>query len=239
MKTLVLLALCGTTFAGREDDLAVARAIRSFNFLVIGKSTPGDPSTIGGVRTLIVQHLKKCSPKYSKSIRFQLDRSYKAKYKKDDEFLKYVSQMLAGGGRQGIAKLYGRYKASTKRDGVRVGIAEALGECGDPRALSTLLKLIHDKAPKVAAAAATGCGQYAKVKPKTRKAAMRKLIDRYMQVSDRAAGKKPESIQMRMYKAMDAAMRNTLKAFSGGENLDSALAWDAWYRDNATKPWPE
>ncbi len=160
-------------------------------------------------------------------------------YKKDDEFLKYVSQMLAGGGKQGIAKLYGRYKASTKRDGVRVGIAEALGECGDPRALSTLLKLIHDKAPKVAAAAATGCGQYAKVKPKTRKAAMRKLIDRYMQVSDRAAGKKPESIPMRMYKAMDAAMKKTLRAFSGGENLDSALAWDAWYRDNATKPWPE
>ncbi len=238
MRALVLLMLCGAVSAGREDDLEVARAIRSFTYLLMGRQ-PGSPSTIGGVRTVIVQHLKKCSPKVAKSIRFQLDRSYKKKYKRDDEFLKHVSRMLASGGKQGIAKLYGRYKASSKRDGVRVGIAEALGECGDKSALSTLLKIIHDKAPEVAAAAVTSCSVYAKVKPKTRKNAARKLIDRYMKVSDGAAGKKPESREMRMYKAVDAAMKECLKAFSGGESLDSALAWDAWWRDNATKPWPE
>lgn len=238
MRTLVLLMFCGAVTAGREDDLEVARAIRSFNFLLTSRQ-PGPPSTIGGVRTLIVRHLKKCSPKVAKSIRFQLDRGYKKKYKRDDDFLRHVSRMLAAGGKQGIAKLFLRYKASTKRDGVRVGIAEALGECEDSDALPTLLKIIHDKAPEVAAAAVTSCAVYAKVKPKKRKDAVRKLIDRYMKVSDGAAGKRPESRAMRMYKAVDAAMRESLKAFSGGESLDSALAWDAWWRDNATKPWPE
>ena len=32
-------------------------------------------------------------------------------------------------------------------------------------------------------------------------------------------------------------MNETLKAFSGGESLDSAEAWDAWLRENITKPW--
>ena len=102
-----------------------------------------------------------------------------------------------------------------------------------------LLKLIHDKAPSVAAAAVTSCAAYAKVPMKQRKASVRTLIDRYMKVSDAAAGKKKESIEMRMYKAMDVAMKATLKTMSGGESLDSALAWDAWWRDNATKKWPE
>ena len=235
---LLTLLLCTVASGGRQDELEIRRAIIAFNGLLIGR-TGTDPATIGGVRALMIAHLKKVGPKTSKSIRFQLDRAYKKKYKRDDEFLKEVSRMLAGGGKQGIAKLFGRYKASSKRDEVRIGIAEALGECDDKNALSTLLKVIHDKTPEVAAAAVTSCAVYAKVKPKVRKAAARKLIDRYMKVSDGAAGKKPESREMSMYKLVNAAMKETLKAFSGGESLDSALAWDAWWRDNATKTWPE
>lgn len=230
-----LLLLAAPALARNEADMAVAQAIREFNSILSGRQTTG----IESVRDTIVANLKNCSPKVAKSIRFQLDRGYKSKYKASDDFCKCISQMLAAGGKEGIAKLFHRYKASSKRHKLRVGIAEALGECGDEQALSTLLKIIHDKTPEVATAAVKSCASYAKVKADKRKNAMRKLIDRYMKVSDDAAGKKPESREMHMYKQMDPAMRETLKAFSGGESLDSALAWDAWWREKSKQPWKD
>ena len=99
--------------------------------------------------------------------------------------------------------------------------------------------MAHDKLPEVAAAAVRGCGNYPKVKVDKRKKAMRALIDRYAKVTDEAAGKQPDSVEMHMYKQVKPEMDKALKAFSGGEALDSAQAWDAWLRDNMTKPWPE
>jgi hypothetical protein len=235
MRLAILLLLCGAAFARNEADMRVANAIREFNMALTGQG-----GSIHSVRSVIVADLKSCSPKVAKSIRFQLDRGYKKKYKKDESFLKCISEMLAAGGKAGISKLYHRYKAESKRDGVRRGIAEALGDCGDPLALATLLKIVHDKAPEVAATAVRGCASYAQgAAGKVRKDTMRKLIDRYIKVSDGAAGKKPESREMKMYKAVHPAMKTTLSAFAKGEELDSALAWDAWWRDRATQKWED
>jgi hypothetical protein len=76
------------------------------------------------------------------------------------------------------------------------------------------------------------------VAPDKRKAAVKKLVDLYGKVTDDAAGKAPETKQMKMYEALRPAMNETLKAFTG-EALDSAAAFKAWWQENATRPWPE
>ena len=83
------------------------------------------------------------------------------------------------------------------------------------------------------------CGNYPKVKVDERKASMRKLIDLYKKHTSDAAGKDRESKQMQMYLKTKPAFDKTLKALSGGEELDSAEAWDTWLRENMTKKWDE
>jgi HEAT repeat protein len=234
-RTVVLLLVASAAVADRGADLAVANAIREFNFILIGRSS----GSIESVRDRIIANIGDCSPRYAKSIRRQLDRAFTYKVKHDDHFYKCTAEALAGCGEPGIKMLYKRYKSSKKRGQLRISIAEALGGCGNEEALTPLLKVIHDPMPEVAAAAVTGCGPYAKVKPDTRKKAMRELIDRYKKVTDDAAGKPADSREMHMYAKVKSAMDATLKLFSGGEELDSALAWDAWLRDNVTKPWPK
>ena len=158
-RTVVLLLLCAVARADRDADLACAHAIREFNMILIGNG-----GSIASVKSAIVANLKNASAKVAKSIRFQLDRGYKKKYNLDAEHWKAISTMLASGGKAGISKLYKRYKGESKRHALRKGIAEALGECGDKQALDTLLKLIHDKQPEVAAAAIKGCASYPGVK---------------------------------------------------------------------------
>jgi HEAT repeat protein len=147
--------------------------------------------------------------------------------------------MLAKSGGPGIAMVEKRFRGSAKRDELRRILAEVLGQCGDEKALDALLRMVHDKTPEVAAAAAQGCGAYAKVKPEKRKAAMRELVDRFRKVADEAAGKGEETREAKMYQRLRDPMNATLKAMSGGEELDSPQAWDAWLRENATRPWPE
>ena len=48
---------------------------------------------------------------------------------------------------------------------------------------------------------------------------------------------KPDSKEMLLYKAVDPAMKASLKTLAGGEELDSAIAWDAWWRDQ--KEWKD
>jgi len=231
-----LLSIALVAAADRDADLACAQAIREFNQLLIGGDGGG---SIESVRDRICANLKNASPKVAKSIRFQIDRAFDPKYGKEGDFLRCMCQMLAAGGDDGINKLYKRYKSSAKRESLRRYAAETLGECGDPDALDPLLKMIHDGDPGVAAAAVKGCAAYPKVKVPVRKAAMRTLIDRYRQVTDGAAGKAADAVETKLYEAVKPAMDETLKAFSGGESLDSATSWDSWLRENMTKPWPE
>jgi hypothetical protein len=236
---LAILTLLGSAAVAAADeanhDQVLAGAIREFNFILLGRSD----GSIDSVRDRIVAHLKDGSPKVAKSIRFQLDRGFTPKYQASLHVQTCIAQMLASGGTQGIAKLFQRYKASMKRDDLREAIADALGGCGDDQALETLLKVMYDKEPKVAAAAIRGAANYAKVPPDRRKAAMRAIIDRYSRVTDAAAGKEADAPPMLLYKAVKAVVDDALKAFSGGESLDSAIAWDAWLRENMTAKWPE
>jgi hypothetical protein len=226
----VLLLLAGGAWA--NPDVIAARAIRDYNFTLAGREI----HSIESIRDRLVPVMRKMSAKTAKSIRFQLDRGYKKKYGQTPEFLAVVSQILAAGGNKGIAKLWHRYRAEGKRDKVRLGIAEALGGCGDERARQTLLKIIYDKTPEVAAAAVRGCASYAQVKQDKRKTTVKELVKRYTKVYDDAAGKEPDTKQAKMYQALKPVMNSTLQAFTGQE-LDSAAAWKAWLAENLSRNW--
>lgn len=238
MRRLGLLLLLASAAAAvdREAELAVVGAMRDY-YALLGPG--GGSSTIESVRDRIVANIKNCRKKTQASVRRQLNKGFESKYEQDTSFHKCLADMLAASGRAGIAMVEKRFRGSSKRDDLRQVLAESLGECGDPDALAALLNFMHDRTPTVAVAAVRGCAAYAGVDGEERKRTMRKLIDRYKEVTDQAAGKEDGSREMKMYRHMRAALNTTLKAFSRGEELDSALAWDAWYRENATKPWPD
>jgi hypothetical protein len=231
----ILLLAIAAAAADRDADRAVAFAIRDYNWMLVGRKS----ADIQSVHDRIVPNLKNCSAKVRKSICRQLDNGFTTKYPNSKSFQKHTAQMLAAGGKNGISTLYRRYKSSSKRRDLREDIVRALSGCGDDAALETLLKMIHDKDPAAAAAAVAGCGSYPKVKVERRKKALRQLIDRYKKITDEAAGKDSESSQLKMYEKVKPAMDATLQAMSGGERLDSALAWDAWLRERMKQPWTD
>ena len=232
----LLLVAAAALADSRSADAALFQAMRQYH----GVLRSGGHTGIDSVRDLVVANLKEASPKYRKSILNQLDQGFQKKYgERDIHFYKCLAQGMAAGGSQGIAKVYRRYKSSLKKEAICIAIAEALGECGDDEALSTLLKICYDKRPDVSCVAAAMCGNYAKVKAKERKATMRKLVDLYTKISSDAAGKDRDDPKMQMYLKMKPAFDKTLSGFSGGQSLDSAQAWDAWLRENITRDWDE
>jgi hypothetical protein len=230
---MTVLLLAAAAFADDEADLVATNAMRDYYATLRGQTHV----TIEGVRDRLVPVMKRMSPRVAKSVRYQIQRGFEAR-QNNVAYQRCLCEILAAGGNAGIAVLYNEYKGSLKNDPLRVAMAESLGACGDDEALDPLLKMAFDKAPDVAAAAVRGCGKYPKVKPDRRKAAVKKLVDLYGKVTDDAAGKAPETPQMKMYEALRPAMNETLKAFTG-ESLDSAAAFKAWFQENATKPWPE
>ena len=233
---MLLLALAPAAAADRSADLALNQAIRQYYSILRSEQV----FDIESVRDQIVLHLPNATPKYRKSVLHVLDQGFEKKYgDRGVEFYKCLAQAMAAGGKQGIAKCYRRYKASLRKEERCIAIAEALGECRDPLALSTLVKICSDKRPDVASVAIRMCGNYPKVKVKERKATMRKLIDLYKKITSSAAGKEQDSTPMEMYLKTRPAFDATLKSLSGGEELDSAESWDTWLRENITKEWEE
>lgn len=233
MRLATLLLVAAAAFADRSDDLTAANAMRDYYATLRGESH----TTIESVRDRLVPVMQRLSPDTGKSVRNQIQRGFEEK-KGDLSYCRCLSEILAAGGGPGIAVLLKEYKSWMKNDPLRAVMAESLGKCGDPEALDPLLQMAFDKAPEVAAAAVKGCGTCPKVKPDKRKATVKKLVDLYGKVTDDAAGKAPETPQMKMYEALRPAMNETLKALTG-EALDSAAAYKAWWQENATKPWPE
>ncbi|MGH7163269.1 MAG: HEAT repeat domain-containing protein [Planctomycetota bacterium] len=232
MRRLALLLFALPAAAG---ELEVLSAMRDY-YAILGGEARG---SIESVRDRIVPNLASCRPDTQKSVRTQIDKGFDPKYGKDASFHAVLAEILAKAGKPGINTLRTRAKASGKRTELRKVIAEALGACGDRDALDVLVDMAYDADPDVARAAVSGCSPHAKVKQDKRKATMRKLIDRYLKVTDATSGKLPESVEMKLHDALAPAMNETLKAFSGGEQLDSAKAWDAWLRENMTKPWTD
>ncbi|MCK6462173.1 MAG: HEAT repeat domain-containing protein [Planctomycetes bacterium] len=230
---MAVLLLAAGAFADDQADAAANPIIRDYYATLRNESV-----SIESVRDRLVPLMKRFGPETGKSVRFVIQQGFEKKYKKDVHYKRCLCEILAAGGEPGMAMLFKEYKSSTKDDPLRVAMAESLGACGDEEALDPLLKIAFDKAPEVAAAAVRGCGKYPKVKQDKRKAAVKKLVDLYGKVTDDAAGKAPETPQMRMYEALRPAMNETLKAFTG-EGLDSAAAFKAWFQENGTKAWPE
>ena len=235
-----VLAILALATAAAADDAEAARAIgsamRDYYQLLGWEATS---NTIESVRDRILPNFGKCGPDTQKSVLNQMNRGFETKYGKGTAFHAVLCEILAGCGERGINVLRNRVKASGKRPELRKVAAEALGKCGDEDALDLLLQMAFDPEPDVAAAAVTGCGSYAKVKQEKRKAAMRKLVDLFLKVTNDTSGKDAESKEMKRYNAVAPAMNATLKAMSGGEELDSAKAWNAWLAENLAKPWPE
>lgn len=230
----LLLALAAS--ADAKGDLEIASAMRSYYAM---RANRGDEGGIGSVRDRILANFRGASPDTRKSVIHQIDLGFEEKYGKSDAFHAVLAEILAGCGDAGIQRLRTRAKASGKRPSLRRAAAEALGKCGDDGALDALLAMVFDPEPGVAVAAVTGCSSYARVKPDRRKAAMRKLVDYFLKTTNDTSGKAPDSKERKLYDALAAPMNATLKAFSGGEELDSAKAWDSWLRENSTRPWPD
>jgi hypothetical protein len=233
MRHATLFLLAAAAFADDSGDLAASHAMRDYYATLRGESH----TTIQSVRDRLVPVMKRLSPDVGKSVRNQIQRGFEVK-KNDLAYQRCLCEILAAGGGTGIAVLTKEYGSWKKNDPLRAVMAESLGACGDEKALDPLLKMAFDKAPEVAAAAVKASASYPKVKPDKRKAAVKTLVDLYGKVTDDAAGKAPETPQMKMYEAVRPAMNETLKAFTG-EGLDSAAAFKAWFQENATKPWPE
>ena len=233
---LLLLMLTSVAAADRGNAVAVNQAMLDYYRILNGIN---GIDLMPSIRDRIVNNVKGVKPKTRNSVVRQLNKGFDSKTATGSDFYRPLAEALAGCGKTGIAMLKKRIKASSKRLTLRRLCTEALGSCGNQLALKVLLGVIHDKDADVAAAAVKGCASYSTAKGKTRKESMRKLIDRYIKVTADAAGKARDSDQRRMYDALKPAMNETLKAFSGGESLDSAEAWDAWLRENITKPWPD
>ena len=233
MRCAVLLLLTTVAFADRNIDVAAVHAMRDYYASLTGRG-----SGIHSVRDRLVPIMKDISPKLAKSVRNQIRRGFDKKYEKDTAYHRCLAEILAAAGKPGIAILFKQYKSSRKNEPLCIAFAEVFGACNDPRALRPLLKMMYDKRPDVAAATVKSCASYAKVKEKTRKEAVKKMVTRFMKVSDDAAGKRAETVQMKMYLALKPVMNETLKAFTG-QGLDSALSWNAWLGENLAKPWSE
>ena len=190
---------------------------------------------IEAIRDTLIANLPHVGEKMAKSVRNQLDKAFAAKYKKSSEYHKCLAQVIASNGKRGVNKLYNRYKKLAQSHDTREVIVEALGECGDINALTPLRKMIHDSKPDVAAAAIHGCEQYAKQTKKAKNATMRDLINLYGKVTAKAQGKDKKSKERVRYNTLKPAFDKALNAYSDGEKLDSAAAWDAWLREHMTK----
>ncbi|MFQ5845853.1 MAG: HEAT repeat domain-containing protein [Planctomycetota bacterium] len=192
------------------------------------------------MRDRIVNNFAKAGPRYRTSVLKNFPRAFQKKYALPLSTRAVLAETLAGCGTKGLAKLKQILKGNRRDPDVRVVIAEALGRCGDTRALPILTgTIIWDKDPKVAAVGVEACVAYSKGTQQVRKDTMKTLIECYVRATDAAAGKKSESKPARRYRALKPALNRVLRAFSGGAELDSAAAWKAWLEEHMTKKLPE
>jgi len=225
----ILIVSPALSGADPESTSRMITAMREYYALLGGRGN----GNIESIRDRLIRSLPGCSAKAQKSVRTQLVKGFKPKYKKDAAFHKCLAEVLASNGKRGLSQLYKTYKSMGKAPDTRVGMAEAMAACGDDYALSLLLKLMHDQDPRVAAAAVGGCGKLVPRDKKQVRATMKLLIAHYTKVTASAQSKAKESRERKRYDALKPVFDRTLDKYSGGEKLDSASAWDAWWREQA------
>jgi HEAT repeat protein len=233
MRAWGILLLCAVASAGEDRGSAteVIAAMREYYALL---RTPGN-GNIESIRNRLIANVSGVSAKTQKSVRSQIDKGFDGKYGKDAAFHKCLAEILAAQGKPGLNTLYKRYKKMRRSTGTRVAIAEALGACKDKQALDLLLKICHDKEADVAAAAIAGMCNYVPESVKSKRFVMRTFVDIYIKVTATAQGKERDSDERKAYDTLKPVLDKTLDLYSGGEKLDSAQAWDAWLRAQATE----
>jgi len=233
MRAWGILLLCAAASAGEDRGaaMAVIGAMREYYALL---GTPGN-GNIESIRDRLIANVEQVSAKTQKSVRGQIDKGFGSKYGKDAAFHKCLAQILAAQGKPGLNTLYKRYKKMRKSTDTRVAIAEALGACKDVQALELLLKICHDEDAGVAAAAIAGCCNYVPESVKSKRFIMRTFVDIYVKVTATAQGKERDSKERKAYDTLKPVLDKSLDTYSGGEKLDSAQAWDAWLRAQASE----
>ena len=226
---LILILAPAVTAEDRGSTMDMISAMREY-YALLGLQGNGN---IESIRDRLIKSVPRCSQKAPKSVRTQLVKGFKSKYKKDAAFHKCLAEVLASNGKRGLNQLYKTYRSMGKAPESRVGIAEAMAGCGNYYALSLLLKVMSDKDPNVAAAAVTGCANLVPKENKHIRETMKLLIAHYTKVTASAQGKAKDSRERKRYDALKPAFDKTLDAYSGGEKLDSASSWDAWWREQA------
>lgn len=228
-----MLLLTSAAFAGedRASAMAVIGAMREY-YALLGQAGNGN---IESIRDRLIANVPNVSAKTQKSVRTQIEKGFSSKYKKDAAFHKCLAEILAAQGRRGLNRLYKVYRKMRKSTDTRVAIAEAMAECKDDGALDLLLKMVHDDEAKVAAAAIAGTRRYIPKDKDGKRRIMRTLVDLYAKVTAKAQGEPKLSDERRRYDRLKPVLDETLNAYSDGEKLDSAAAWDAWLREQATE----
>jgi len=226
--TLLLLAAVALG-AGKGDAGAVIQAMREFYGL---RSAGGNDGNIESVRDRLIANWKAVKPKTQQSVRRQVDMAFDAKYGKSVKFHKCCAQILAAQEKAGLNKLNQRYKKMKKSPETRVVIAEAMGECKNTYARKLLLKMLHDKDGRVAAAAAKGLVNYLPKDKKAKQADMKELVKVYTTATANAQGKGRDTKERKNYDAIKPAFDAVLNKYSGDQKLDSAEAWSAWLKEN-------
>ncbi|MEM8884246.1 MAG: HEAT repeat domain-containing protein [Planctomycetota bacterium] len=228
MRWMGILLACAVVAQAdaRASSATVIQAMREYYALL---PVPGN-GNIESIRDRLIEHTPHVSAKMAKSVRRQIDKGFAKKYKKDAAFHKALAETLAGLGKPGLNTLYKRYKA-TKAPATRIAIAEAMGACGDEIARGSLVKMMHDKDAGVAAAAVLATVQLIPKDVKAKRGVMRSLIDLYAKTTAKAQGKGKETKERKAYETLKPALDKALNAYSEGEELDTAQAWDAWLRE--------
>ena len=231
MRELAIVLLAALPVVAGSKEAAARKQVDAAMRDFYGTVRSSGDGNIREICDRLIRALPHIGGKEAQTVRNALDRVFAAKYRRSPAYLRCVADVIASNGSRGISKLHNRYTKLKRSYETRAVIAGALGDCGNVKALPVLRKMIHDKEPEVAVAAIEGCAKYATKTKKAKNATMRDLINLYGKVTAKAQGKGVESIERVRYNKLKPAFDKALNAYSDGEKLDSATAWDAWLRE--------
>ena len=141
-------------------------------------------------------------------------------------------RVLADYGDDGLEILAKRIRSRSKRHDLRRAIAIALGETSHPKALELLFELAQNRETSVAAEGVRCCAPYARLNEAKHRDIVEWLIDLYAGVSSAAAGRKPDSKQVKRLAALAPVLDGTLRTLTGTAKVEGLKGWQWWFKRN-------